>query len=111
MVVRARLRGALLHETPNAKETLERAVAEEGGPLQVICGWCDSDDLEIVSLKPVPETSDALNARFAGRERGDDYGELMPRTNENDICAKPINDVDRCERRKGHAGLCGLDPI
>jgi hypothetical protein len=48
MTVKVRLRNVMDGESV---DVLRGIIADEGGPMQVICGWCDSDDLEIVSLE------------------------------------------------------------
>lgn len=56
MTVKVRLRNVMEGESV---DVLRGIIADEGGPMQVICGWCDADDLEIVSLLPVqPSASD-----------------------------------------------------
>ena len=57
MTVRVRLNNALEHDEPNAKLALHRCIADEGGPLQVIAGWCEPDDLEVLSLEPIPTSA------------------------------------------------------
>lgn len=52
MVVKVKLRNSLLHSTPEAKQILSRMIDEEGGLLQVIQGWCEEEDLALVSLQP-----------------------------------------------------------
>ena len=56
MIVRVRLRNCMDHDVLDAEQELRAAIRDEGGPMSVVCGWCDSDDIEIVSLKPTPAT-------------------------------------------------------
>ena len=37
-------------------------IQDEGGYLNALCGWCDPDDFELISLVPAPDTSGGRNA-------------------------------------------------
>ncbi len=51
MIVRVKLPHCMEHSEGEA--ALREVIKDEGGPMQVIVGWCDPEDIEIVSLVPV----------------------------------------------------------
>lgn len=54
MVVKVRLKNVMDDED---ESVLRGIIEDEGGPFQVICGWCDSEDVEIVSLSQLAGAS------------------------------------------------------
>lgn len=52
MVVRVRVRNAIEHAFPCAREQLMDSIRDEGGVWLVLVGWCEPEDLELVSLEP-----------------------------------------------------------
>lgn len=60
MVVKVRLHSAMEHS--EGIEALKEIIRDEGGLMAVISGWCDEDDLELVSLEPISVDPDAAEA-------------------------------------------------
>lgn len=50
IMIKVTLRNAMDHEEPNPTTTLLECIKEEGGLMQIIAGWCNPQDLEMVGV-------------------------------------------------------------
>lgn len=53
ITVKVRLKNALVHNEPEAERALRELIDDEGGLMNVICGWCDPEDLTLLTVIPV----------------------------------------------------------
>lgn len=52
MVVRVRIRNCIERDLPDAREILADCIRDDGGVWSVLSGWCEPEDMEILSLEP-----------------------------------------------------------
>lgn len=55
MIVKVRLQHCMEHS--EGEGAMRQVIEWEGGPYQVIIGWADPEDVEIISLIPIPDTA------------------------------------------------------
>ena len=52
-VVRVRIKNAMAHDEPEAERAMRELIEDEGGIWQVVVGWADPIDAELLSIEKV----------------------------------------------------------
>lgn len=58
MTVLVRIRECYEHSEPNARAELLQVIKDEGGLMQVIMGWCEQEDIELLDIVPADTSTE-----------------------------------------------------